>query len=417
MNSSISLFTLFFLVHIAGVTLLHIYVQFINPIPLWQWGVGYGGDEINFINYMKFYFKRFDIGNYGFDYLTYTTPGGYFHTASDYSVWVYLLAWLTYPISNSEITIYFVPKLLSSFFISLTCFYTVLFAKKISNSLNIKLLVIFLLLTPDFYYLASGVFRAPIIAYSFIMVLFLAKMEKNKLELRSILYFLPFLCFILLWLLPNLKIFLNLLLICIIIAILISQNRWTFVAVSIIGLSLLVFNSEFFLKIITLLSHDSYGSLAKRLFNINTPNLENGIGHYLLNQNYFFYFLSNILQFFITIPFWAPMTAYVNEARAPIETIVILIAHFSMSLLLPGLLSLKKNAPKTYLWILYPIIFYSFSMCLTGTVLIRWRLPIMSLIVLLISVGFQAHYTKLKISYFIGLIGLYLLYFVLKGNY
>lgn len=408
LRRSISLFSLFFFAHISGLLLLHLYMQLMNPLPFWQWGNRFGGDEINFYNFMKFFFQRFEAGNYRFDYIN--------QQSLDYSIWIYILSSISYLMPTSEITAYFVPKLVSSFFVSLTSFYTVLYARKISDMIDIRLLVIFLLLTPDFYYLASGIFRAPIIAYCLIMVLFLAKREKGNLQIKEIFLYLPLLAFILLWLLPNLKIFLNLLLICIIIACVLSKNRWAFVATSAAVLSVLVFNVELILTSVSFFDSNGFGSLASRVFVTNEAGASgSSLGQALAKHSYFAFVLANVLQFFITVPFWSPITSFVGEARAPMQTLVILSSHFTMSLLLPGLLSLKTKAPKNFVWLLFPILIFSLSMGLTGTVLNRWRFPIMPLIVVVLSIGYQAPHTKLKISYFVGLAAVYALYFALKG--
>ena len=86
-RTSVSLFTLFFLAHISALIFLHFYTTLINPLPFWQWGGQYGGDEINFFNYMNFFFNRFNDGNYTFDYVD-----GH---SSDFSVWIYIIAFVS----------------------------------------------------------------------------------------------------------------------------------------------------------------------------------------------------------------------------------------------------------------------------------------------------------------------------------
>ena len=404
---SVSLFTLFFLVHLFGLTLLHFYTALINPLPFWQWGGQYGGDEINFFNDMNFFFNRFRDGNYAFDYVD--------QHASDFSVWIYTIAFVSHMMPTSELSAYFVPKLVSSLFVSLTCFYTAIFAKKISSTINTRLLVIFLLLTPDFYIMAGGLFRGSIIAYCLIMVLFLAKWERNYPQIKEILLYLPLLAFILLWLLPNLKIFLNLLLISIIVACVFGKSRVLLISASAATLLVLLVNIDVITTLITFLSPDSYGSIASRFQQVVPDGAESSLAYKLGQHSFVLYVLANILQFFITVPFWSPISSFAAEARATTETLVIVSSHISMSLLLPGLLAVKTKAPKNFAWILFPVFFFSLAMSLTGTVIFRWRFPIMGLLVVILSLGYETSHTKLKIAYFIGIGSIYAAYFALKG--
>lgn len=401
---TVSIFSMFFIVHIGLVIFLHAYTALLNPLPFWQWGAGVGGDEINFYNFMNFFFTRFDNGIYSFAYID--------RESLDFSLWIYVLAYVSHLMPVSDTTHFFVPKLVSSFFVSLTCLYTVLFARSLSSNINLKILIIFLLITPDFYYLAGGIFRAPMIAYCFILVLFLAKQSVDSFRIRELVIYLPIFLITLIWILPNLKIFLNLLLVCVIFGCLIGKNRFAFflIGASILGIALININA--LLAAVSFFSSDGYGDLASRLALQRDAGVsDNSLAHKIGQHSFFLLILVNLLQFFITVPFWAPLSNIFDNAESLVETYIFINNHLVMSLFLPGLLDLKNKFYKNSIWIFLPILTYTLAMCIMSTVLIRWRFPVMPLIVIVLATGYQSSFKKFKIMYFVGLIFLYIVYF------
>ncbi len=407
LKTTLTIYTLFFTVHVFCTTLLHIYAGQLNPLPFWQYGVGPGGDEINFFNFLNFYHERFETGDFSYTIID--------RHATDFSLWVYLLALLSHLIPVAEFSHFFVPKLLSSSFVSLVCVYTILFTRSLSKQFNFKLLLILLLVTPDFYHLAGGIFRAPMIAYCFILVLFLAHEMKESPRWLHLILFVPVFLFLLIWVIPKIKIFLSLLLVGLIFACLIYRAKILFFALGALAGFLLIFNLEFVFDTLEIFG-DGFGLGYRILLEFEKGAAADSLAYSISQHSFLLLILINLLQFFISIPLWSTLIEGVyGDAESLLEFLVFCNNHIMMAFLIPGILDLKSYFKKNYIWILFPVLIYSVAMATFSTVLIRWRLPVMSLIVVVLSIGFKSRYKKLKVLYFIALSFLYSAYFLIKG--
>ena len=110
------------------------------------------------------------------------------------------------------------------------------------------------------------------------------------------------------------------------------------------------------------------------------------------------------------------LTDITHDAESFIETAVFVNNHIMMAFFIPGLIELKRQFGRNAVWLFYPLIGFALVMAITSTVLIRWRFPVMALIVVVTALGCKSRHRALKISYLVFLSLLYVAYYIIKSS-
>lgn len=408
-KNSLYIFNIFFIFQLCGVIILHIVTGLINDVPLYQWGNMFGGDEINFFNDMKFFHNRYDGGDLSYDLVN--------KDSQDTSLWIYLISFFSYG-SNLPFYKMLLPKFVNVLFTSLTCSYACFFLKNANLHSRMKVVMLVFLLTPDYYYLSSSLFRAPFISYLIIIIFYI--LTTSQIQLKKGLYLsltvLLIIVFgLIFFVIPSIRIWLNVLIIIMIIScFILNMKHLKFIIVTPIILIAAVYWENIFI-IFENLSGDSLKIGTRILIEQSTTQNETSLALRILEYSVVGFIAANLLQFFISVPFWNPLVAFPGEARSYIEFAVIIFSHLSMGYFFSGLFDLKKTTGKYMYWIIIPIMVYSLALAIASGTIIRWRFPILPFITIVIANGFDNGANKKAIlSYLFGLLFVYLIYFYLK---